>query len=151
MNAAKQQQCHSTPQHGVDWDNAEDQVGQLLDDAPIKGGATEFVEDSVEIINDKKDPSPTAHLEDEVRTLRKASTADAAMRLEQHLNDMKQATKKMLNEIDVYLKESETIMIDYIGCQYSQQNEAVRLEECEPGVTDATQRFLQNMASGQWQ
>ena len=48
--------------------------------------------------------SPTEALEKEVTEIRKATTSEAAVRLEQHLNDMKAATKKMLNEINVYLK-----------------------------------------------
>jgi len=94
-----------------------------------------------------EEASPTEAAEKEVREARVATTADAVSRLEEYLTAMKEATKKMLGEMDVYLKTTEGVMVDYIRCQHSQHNEARRLEECEPGVAEATQRFLVSMQS----
>lgn len=66
----------------------------------------------------EEEESPTAALEEDIKELRKVTTSDAAGRLEGYLNNMKQATEKMLGEIDVYLKETETIAIDYVRCQH---------------------------------
>ena len=152
MTDIEQQPYHDASNSRMEWNDAE---GQLLGDTTTDEGAATYAEGGAEVLNGQggtgeDESSPTAHIEKEVRELRKDTFSEAAMRLEQYLNNMKEATKKMLSEIDFYLKESEKVTIDYIQCQYNQQKEASRLEECEPGVSEATQRFLQNMANGQW-
>ncbi len=53
-----------------------------------------------------------------------------------------ETTKTMLNEIGHFLESTESVMIDYTKCQNSQREEARRLEEVEPDVAGATERYL---------
>ncbi len=69
----------------------------------------------------------------------------AHAKLQATLDHVRETTRAMLNEIDVFLESTENVMVDYTKCQNSQRNEARRLEEVEPDVAGATERYLQQM------
>ena len=82
-----------------------------------------------------------SHIHDSV--LREREKAHA--RLQATLDNVRETTRAMLNEIDVFLESTKDVMVDYTKCQNSQRNEARRLEEVEPDVVGATERYLQQM------
>lgn len=69
----------------------------------------------------------------------------AHAKLQATLDRVRETTRAMLNEIDVFLESTENVMVDYTKCQNSQMNEARRLEEVEPDVVGATERYLQQV------
>lgn len=69
----------------------------------------------------------------------------AHAKLQATLDRVRETTRDILNEIDVFLESSENVMVDYTKCQNSQRNEARRLEEVEPDVVGATERYLQQV------
>ena len=78
-----------------------------------------------------------------VRENRIAATQQAASSLEAALSGIKETTKKMLNEIDSYLKVTQEVELDYLRCQKRQRSESRRLKEVSPAVTGITSRFCQ--------
>ena len=78
-----------------------------------------------------------------VRENRIAATQQAASSLEAALSGIKETTKKMLNEIDSYLKVTQEVELDYLKCQKRQRSESRRLKEVSPAVTGITSRFCQ--------
>ncbi len=69
----------------------------------------------------------------------------AHAKLQATLDRVRETTRDILNEIDVFLESTENVMMDYTKCQNSQRNEARRLEEVEPDVVGATERYLQQV------
>jgi hypothetical protein len=78
-----------------------------------------------------------------IRKERDDAVKNTATQLEAILNDVKGTTERLLQEMNIFLKEAESVTIDYTRCQESQRNEAHRLEACQPDVQGATHRFLQ--------
>ena len=70
---------------------------------------------------------------------------NAHAKLQATLDRVRETTRAMLNEIDVFLESTENVIVDYTKCQNSQRNEARRLEEVEPDVVGATERYLQQV------
>jgi hypothetical protein len=95
------------------------------------------------------EPSTTQKVSEEeststqLRKERQAVVQNTATQLESILNDVKGTTKRLLDEITIYLEEAESVTIDYMKCQESQREEAHRLEAVQPDVEGATHRFLQ--------
>jgi hypothetical protein len=79
----------------------------------------------------------------QLRKDRQAVVQTTATQLESILNDVKGTTKRLLDEISFYMKEAESVTVDYMRCQESQREEAHRLEAVQPDVEGATHRFLQ--------
>lgn len=105
------------------------------------GGQANAKSVSNDILEDLEQPDIKAE-EQETREERVSSTRLAASELESTLNKIKQATKTLLSEIDVYLQTAEGVTIDYLRCRASQKEEAHRLKEIEPDVAGATESFL---------
>jgi len=82
--------------------------------------------------------SATAAEERHIQTLRHQTTSSATDKLHTTLQRIKDVTKLMLNEMDYYLKEAESVEVDYVRCQYSQRVEGRRLEEVEPDIVGTT-------------
>ena len=85
----------------------------------------------------------TAAAERKIEEYRISATRDVAANLEKTLNRVKTTTKTMLNEIEAFMRATESVTVDYLRCQASQHNESQRLEEVEPDVAGATTQFLQ--------
>jgi len=83
--------------------------------------------------------------EKEICNFRESSNHGAAFDLETSLNKVKATTKTLLNEMNAYSQQVESVASDYIRCQTSQGNETQRLNEVETDVVGATSRYLQNM------
>ena len=66
---------------------------------------------------------------------------DNQRRLTSILDNIKHSTQTVLSEMSIYLKESEEIEKTYIRCRANTQKESQRLEQVEPDVAGATQRF----------
>ena len=63
-------------------------------------------------------------------------------RLRSILENIKNSTKTVLTEMQVYLEEMENVEKTYIRCRAKAQKESRRLEQVEPDVAGATQRYL---------
>ncbi|KAL9179561.1 hypothetical protein ACHAXT_008851 [Thalassiosira profunda] len=65
-----------------------------------------------------------------------------AAKLQSILENIKNATKSILKEMDSYLEETEEVEKAYIRCRANTQKESQRMEQVEPDVIAATQRFV---------
>lgn len=83
-----------------------------------------------------------------VSTDRQMIFQDNTTRLQSILENIKNATKTVLTEMNVYLGEMEGVEKTYIQCRAKTQREGRRLESVAPDVAGATQNFL-NQAAGQ--
>lgn len=109
----------------------------------LEGGKI-YIESDCGNSGDLKNQDSDTEIRETVRNMREkriSATHRAATCLEKTLGDIKEATKKMLNEIDIYMKVTQEVELDYIRCQKSQRNEARRLQEVEPDVAGVTSRF----------
>lgn len=88
-------------------------------------------------------PSTEDEEESGSREDHEAVLQNTATQLEAILNDLKGTTRKLLDEIGIYMEAAESVSTDYKKCQESQRNEARRLAEVQPDVEGATHRFLQ--------
>jgi len=89
--------------------------------------------------------SETAAAERQVHEYRISATQEATSQLEATLHRVKDTTSKMMEATVTFLQASESVTVDYLRCQASQQNEARRLEEVEPDVAGATAAYLQEI------
>jgi hypothetical protein len=92
---------------------------------------------------DKENTEPDDSMERQLRQESDAIIKNTATQLEGILNDVKGTTKSLLNEIQTYMKTSDSVSADYIRCQESQRKEAQRLAEVSPDVEGATNRFVE--------
>lgn len=94
--------------------------------------------------------STTDGIEDELtlQTLEAVSTERSALykenttRLQSILESIKNSTKTVLSEMNVYLTEMEEVEKTYIKCRAKTQAEGRRLESVAPDVAGATESFL---------
>ena len=68
-------------------------------------------------------------------------------RLQSILENIKNSTKTMLEEMNIYLQEMEDVEKMYIKCRAKTQKEGRRLEQVAPDVGAATQNFLNQASS----
>ena len=65
-------------------------------------------------------------------------TQDATDKLHSALQRIKNVTKSMLSEMEVYLESAQSVEIEYVRCQHSQRKEGMRLMDVEPDITGTT-------------
>eukprot|EP00578_Thalassiosira_sp_NH16_P007146 CAMPEP_0181122078 /NCGR_PEP_ID=MMETSP1071-20121207/25108_1 /TAXON_ID=35127 /ORGANISM="Thalassiosira sp., Strain NH16" /LENGTH=243 /DNA_ID=CAMNT_0023206997 /DNA_START=20 /DNA_END=751 /DNA_ORIENTATION=- len=65
-----------------------------------------------------------------------------AAKLQSILENIKNSTKNILKEMDAYLQETEEVEKTFISCRANTQKESQRMEQVEPDVIAATQRFV---------
>ena len=95
-------------------------------------------------------------IEDELtlQTLQAVSTERSALykenttRLQSILESIKNSTKTVLSEMNVYLTEMEEVEKTYIKCRAKTQAEGRRLESVAPDVAGATESFLNQAGAG---
>lgn len=68
-------------------------------------------------------------------------------RLRSILENIKNSTKTVLQEMNVYLQEMEEVEKTYIRCRAKTQKESRRLEQVEPDVGVATARYLKQASA----
>lgn len=109
------------------------------DDDDINGRNETVVDD-----DEEEDPVDDEEAEEVARAVREdrlVNTRAAAEKLESILDSVKHTTQKLLSEIDVYLKSTESVILDYAKCQKSQSQNARRLEDVETDVVQATGQY----------
>jgi hypothetical protein len=92
----------------------------------------------LQTIDTQLDESETAVQERHIAEQRHQIIQDATTKLHSALQRVKNVTKTMLSEMEVYLESAESVEVDYIRCQHSQKKEARRLMEVEPDITGTT-------------
>ena len=98
--------------------------------------------------NDEFDELTLEHLAN-VSTDRQMIYKDNTTRLQSILECIKNSTKTVLTEMNVYLGEMESVEKTYIKCRANAQKEGRRLESVAPDVAGATQNFLNQAAASQ--
>lgn len=89
--------------------------------------------------------SETAVAERQVHDYCISATQDVTSQFEATLHQVKDVASKMLEHVGSFLQASESVSVDYMRCQASQQNEARRLQEVEPDVVGATAAYYQEI------
>lgn len=84
----------------------------------------------------------TAEAESAVTKERQVIYKTEAGKLQSILENVKNSTKNILREMDVYLQETEEVEKAFIRCRANTQKESQRMEQVEPDVIAATQRFV---------
>ena len=82
---------------------------------------------------------------DELQAKREACMTDIKRQLEASLDEMREATKRLLTEIGHHVKVTHDVIYDYENVLETQQKEATRLEDVSKTVNSATNPFLENM------
>jgi hypothetical protein len=105
----------------------------------------------VSMDNDQQDEFDELTLEHlaNVSTDRQMMYKDHTTRLQSILESIKNSTKTVLNEMNVYLGDMEDVEKTYIKCRANAQKEGRRLESVAPDVAGATQNFLNQAAASQ--
>mmetsp|Transcript_37657 Transcript_37657/g.67824 ORF Transcript_37657/g.67824 Transcript_37657/m.67824 type:complete len:235 (-) Transcript_37657:1261-1965(-) len=84
----------------------------------------------------------TAEAENAVTKERQMLYKENAAKLQNILENIKNSTKTILREMDVYLQETEEVEKTFIRSRDNTQKESQRMEQVEPDVIAATQRFM---------
>jgi len=84
----------------------------------------------------------TTETENAVTKERQLLYKENAAKLQSILENIKNSTKNILREMDVYLQETEEVEKTFIRCRANTQKESQRMEQVEPEVIAATQRFM---------
>lgn len=85
------------------------------------------------------DESETTVEERHIAEQRHQITQEATTKLHSALQRIKNVTKSMLSEMEVYLESAESVEVDYVRCQHSQKKEGRRLMEVEPDIVPLVQ------------
>ncbi len=93
---------------------------------------------SQDIEPEVEDGSETAIEEHQITEQRHQITQEATTKLHSALQRIKDVTKSMLSEMNIYLESAEGVEVDYVRCQRSQKNEGKRLMEVEPEISGTT-------------
>lgn len=92
---------------------------------------------------DEQDDLASIAFEAELLKENETAVKHMAMQLEGILNGIRDTTKRLLTETDLYLTATARVQAKYTTCQDSQRAEARRLDEVQPDVEGATLTFLQ--------
>lgn len=94
-------------------------------------------------MTDKQDDLASVAFEAELLKVNETTVKHMALQLEDILNGIRDTTKRLLTETDMYLTATARVQAEYTACQDSQRAEARRLDEVQPDVEGATLTFLQ--------
>ena len=142
---------------GVSFDNQQDQRRhQIMNSIQVETSSSEkksggdngddhdqsqtkkLASNSSHAVEPSQAESETAAEERIIADQRQHITDDATAKLHSALQRIKDVTKSMLNEMEVYLESAESVEVDYVRCQYSQRMEGRRLKDVEPDITGTT-------------
>jgi len=126
----------SDKEENKDDENNTNDIPQPLERDDYEG----IIDEAYDELN-QANVSETANEEMEIKSNRASTLRSLYPQLEESLTNIRATTKTLLNAVEQYAKEMESIEIDYIRCRASLRKEACRLDEVAPDVSRVTDCF----------
>jgi len=105
----------------------------MMTESKMTAAANDY-DDADDNDDDKEVDALTAEAENAVTKERQMLAKENTARLQSILESIKDSTKNILNEMNVFLKETEEVEKTYIRCRAKTQRETQRLDQVEPEV-----------------